>query len=163
VRVSSLNPCLLEDDYRDVWGAFDAAAIRNLEKLARSRCCYEPRYYVAPDFSRQRLTAEQVLETVMVIPAGSFITGIRHAGGGASFLFQVTDVGLNRKWFSHPIPDDFVAQGAGLGGGRDSWQQWFLPELYPVISPGEVLVEFWNTSGATNRIALIFAVAEVVE
>lgn len=157
-----MNPCLLEDDYRDQWGAFDAAAIRNLAKLDRSPCCYEPRYYVAPDYSRQRLTAEQALETIMVIPAGSFITGIRHSGSGASFLAQITDIALNRKWFSHPVPDDFFAQGAGLGGTRDSWQQWFLPELYPVIAPGEFLVEFWNTSGATNRIALTFAVAEVV-
>ena len=160
--MSSLNPLLLEDDYRDVWGAFDTAAIRNLRKLDLSQCCYEPRYYVAPDFSRQRLAADATLEYLLSVPAGSFIYGLRHTGGGASFLVQITDVGLNRKMFSHPVPDDFFAQGAGFLGGRGSWQPWFLPEIYPVIAPGQFLVEFYNTSGATSRIALTFCVAEVV-
>ena len=155
----SLNPLLLEQDYRDFWGDFDAAAIRNLQKLDWSRCCYEPRYYVVPDYGAQRLAADAGLEYILNIPAGSFIYGFRHKGGGPNFLVQISDLALNRKLFSHPLPDKIFANGAG---GRAPNQPYFLPELYPVVSPGQFSVELWNTSAALSRISLTVAVAEVV-
>jgi len=155
----SLNPLLLDQDYRDFWGAFDTAAIRNLQKLDLSPCCYEPRLYVAPDFGQQTLPIDDVREYILNIPAGSFIVGFRHRGGGPDYLFQITDMGLNRQMFSQPMPDKFFANGAS---GRAGNQPYFLPEIYPVIAPGQFSCEFWNTSGAASRISLTFVVAEVV-
>jgi hypothetical protein len=82
---------------------------------------------------------------------------INLTGGGlnqsqVNYMVQVSDRTLDHRFFSSPIRDDYL-------GGQPS----LLEVPYPVVSPGNFLVEFWNTSQAlTVTGQLIFIVNEPV-
>jgi hypothetical protein len=79
------------------------------------------------------------------------------AGGGLlqsqiNYQVQVTDMQLDHKFFSSPLRDDYLS-------GRPS----ILEVPFPVVVPGNFLVEFWNASQSLPVTAqLIFIVAEPV-
>lgn len=84
------------------------------------------------------------------------------AGGGLAiggnnlacinFLFQMTDMGLQHRFFAEPIRDDFLSGIPTL-----------LEIPHPVVAPGDFLCEFWNTSPTQPITAnLIVIVAEPV-
>jgi hypothetical protein len=84
------------------------------------------------------------------------------AGGGLAvggtllsainYAVQITDMILDHRFFSNPIRDDFLSGIPAI-----------LENPHPVVTPGDFLCEFWNTSPTQPITAnLIFIVAEPV-
>lgn len=79
------------------------------------------------------------------------------AGGGlvanqTNYVVQITDLALDHRFFSNPLRDDYLA-------GRPA----LLECPYPVVVPGNFLVEFWNASETQDVTAqLVFIVNEPV-
>jgi len=69
-----------------------------------------------------------------------------------NYQVEITDMILDHRFFSNPIRDDFLSGIPTL-----------LEVPHPVVTPGDFLVEFWNTSPTQPITAnLIFIVAEPV-
>ncbi|TAJ99762.1 hypothetical protein EPO44_10195 [bacterium] len=146
------NSLTLQNSYRDVDGAWDAAAIQALRDIHLSDC-FLPRYYKAPGDSTEVMASGAYQRFVLNLVPGSFIWAISRNDGGddtQSFLWNMTDIGLGHQFGTKPLPD------------KQPQTNWPLAAPYPVIGNGAFLVEFWNTqtSAATNRVSLVFRVAE---
>lgn len=152
---------LLERNYRDGWGEFDAAAIRMLQQLEALPCCLVPRYFQTPDTARQQVAAGGYLQYSFAMPAGGYLFAVQHSGGGDDFIFQLTDAGLGRPLFSEPVPDKWFSNTAGWVGDNQSRQPWFFAGLYPIVTPGLFTAEFWNPGTSTARCSIVLVVAEV--
>lgn len=87
-------------------------------------------------------------------PSGAgFLNGGGLLQSQINYQVQITDMQLDHRFFSVPIRDDFLAGQPSL-----------LETPYPVVVPGNFLVEFWNTSQELPVTAqLIFIVAEPVK
>lgn len=161
-----INSLSLYPFYRETWGYFDPLAIAQVSPLAYDEC-YQPRLYKAPDDSQEIMAAGAYLEYGLEITPGSIIWGIYHvaANGAASpgFVFSMTDMSLKDPYSGEPIrifdqtPDLFVSN-SGPG-----FMPWLLNSPYPVVGNGLFNMEFWNTSGASLRVNMIFGVCEVVK
>lgn len=108
--------------------------------------------------------AASALVTVVIIGSPDALSpttpsgAIFLAGGGLTqsqinYQVQITDMQLDHRFFSVPIRDDYL-----------SGQPSLLEVPYPVVVPGNFLVEFWNASQQLPVTAqLIFIVAEPVK
>lgn len=82
----------------------------------------------------------------------------------SGFTCQITDVAIDHKWFSRPAPEAFFindnllgASGGGLppypyntlGFTFPSFPR-LLPIPYPVVPPGQFIIEFWNQLDQAN-------------
>lgn len=154
-----ISPLRLDFSYTDFWNEYVSKAAAETDMILNAGC-YDPRYYHAPRNADEQITGPGgYLKYSLVIPAGSWILGYWHqstTGFGASptFVVMITDVGLNHKWYTTPMPEALLA--GSLTNGLS-----LLNKPYPVVAPGVFLVEFWNNNAATNRCQLTFAVAEV--
>jgi hypothetical protein len=158
-----ISPYRLNREYRDFWGEPQSAHVKDFDKILESGC-YRPRFFHAPDTVSELagLPADGYLQYVLAITPGSFILGFRHKFNGQNwspnnyvvapgsgyfllnpFLVQITDVRLDHRLFSQPVPDAyFIGFGAGVSGVGGPMRSMVKP--YPVVPPGHFLVEFWN-------------------
>jgi hypothetical protein len=181
-----INPLRLASNYRDYWGDLDARLTELTDPLLDA-ACYVPRIFHAPDTEAENLgvLANDFLEYVLVLPAGSFIVGFQHCftslanpndSGNppvrSSFRFQITDVQKQYRFFEKPVPEAWLLNDApssnpqGLINGLYNLNPSprLLPALYPVTPPGEFRVEFWNTLASTNtgiRLSLLVAIPDL--
>lgn len=161
-----MNGLLLQRDYRDFWGEFDAAAIRGLELLEDSGCCYAPRLYKAPAGESDVVAGNGYSRTTVQLAPGAIWWGILHASSAsrASFDIQITDSALGREIFERPVADDIFVNKLGLGSSYSTLtaEPWFLPGMYPVTAPGVFVVEVWNNGAAAQRCNVVLCCAEVI-
>ena len=165
-----ISPLSLDQLTRDTWGNYDAAAIGQIAGLA-SDVCYAPKFYKAPDTGSEVFAANDYLAYGLKITPGSLIVGVYLPADPvtlmpALFNLQVTDSSMGRKWWDAAIPSFFV------GNYKATVLDTLLPRIgsfpnllnspYPVVGDGLFLVEFWETSGAQQRIELVFGCLEAV-
>lgn len=96
--------------------------------------------------------------------AGPASTPVINAPPNASgFTCQITDQSIDHKWFSRPVPeayfinDNLLGPSTGfppypdntLGFTFPSFPR-LLPVPYPVVPPGQFIVEFWNQLDTLN-------------
>jgi hypothetical protein len=105
------------------------------------------------------------------ITPGSLIVGVYLPADPATlqpplFNLQVTDTALGRKWFDAAIPSFFVGNYKATAFDTLLPRMGSFPNLlsspYPVVGDGLFLVEMWESSGAVQRIELLFGVLEAV-
>lgn len=165
-----INPVRLGFHYRDFWNAYDSWAAAQIDEILNAGC-YQPRYYHAPRNADENIAGPGYLKYNLSIPPGSWILGYWHFNRSSSasppfFMAMITDLGLNHKWFTTPMPEYFFDNHGQLGTvtvtGTYPRGPSLLAAPYPVVAPGQFLVEFWQPNAATNRCQLTFAVAEPV-
>lgn len=166
--IDILNP-QLDSTYADYWGEFLPFALESWWPIIQA-ACYIPRWFQAPTNALTQMTAGQYNEWSLQLPVGSFILEILHnapititppiSGGGppntttqGTFTVQITDVSIDHKWFSNPMPDAIFWRIPSQTGRNGH----VLPKPYPVISPGNFLIQRWCT--VTGPCELIFACA----
>lgn len=153
-----ISPLRLDFEYTDFWTEYQSKATAETDMILAAGC-YVPRYYHAPRNADEQITGPGgYLKYSLVIPAGSWILGYWHKaitgfGANPAFLVNITDVGLNHKWFTTPLPEYLFSSNLSNVS--------LLNKPYPVVAPGVFLVEFWQNNNSTNRCQLTFAVAEV--
>lgn len=180
------NPLRLASNYRDYWGDADARLAELTDPLLDA-ACYVPRIFHAPDTEAENtgVAAEDYLEYVLTLPAGSYIVGYLHNFTGllnandpatppvrSSFRFQITDVQKQYRFFEKPLPEAWLLNDspssnplAQTAGGLYvlNPSPRLLTALYPVTPPGVFKVEFWNVLDELNtgvRLSLLVAVPD---
>lgn len=155
-----INPFRLDQQYRDFWSSYDSFAASEIDAILNSGC-YAPRLYHAPRNADELITGPAgYLKYSLVITPGSWILGYRHLAttgfmANPTFLVMITDVALNHKWYSTPLPEKFLdANGAN--------EPSLLVKPYPVVDPGTFFIEFWQNNATTNRCQITLVVAEPV-
>ena len=152
-----LPPLWLNPFTREQWGEYDAYALAQIEAPMLDDC-YTPKIYKSPDITQELLSATGAgayVEHGLSITPGSLLLGWYFPGpvGQVQANVQITDVGMDHKFFSDPVPWAYLNN-----------QKPFMPNLirqaYPIVDPGRLVVEFWNTSGEQLRVQLCFAVLE---
>jgi len=166
-----ISPLSLDGLTRDYWGAFDAAIIAQLAPLAENTC-YQPKIYRAPALSDELVAAYGYASYGMKITPGAIIYCYFLAPSSqtsdlpGAFNVQIRDESLKHKWFDQPVPSYFLANakptylsvGQNVMGAAPN----FLVAPYPVVGNGLFLVEIWETSGAQQRIEVVFGVLEPI-
>lgn len=150
-----INPLSLNPWTRDNYGEYDALAIALLGEVAFEDC-FQPKIYRVPDLTQEVLPQQQYIESTVRITPGSIIYAFYNpqVTVAPTYAVQMTDVSLNRKLFSDPVPALFLANPL----------KFDMPNLippYPVTGSGLFAVEFWNqlTTGPVN-IQLLLGVLE---
>jgi hypothetical protein len=81
----------------------------------------------------------------------------------SGFTCQITDLAIDHKWFSHPIEEAWFINDNLLGPSTFApyanntkgftWPSFprLLPVPYPVVAPGQLQVEFWNSLDVLNN------------
>lgn len=167
-----ISPLSLDGLTRDLWGAFDSAAIAQLAPLAENDC-YQPKVYRAPALSNEVIPAKGYASYGLKIAPGAIIYGFYLPFQSSvnrlppAFNVQITDQSLKMKWWDEPIPSYFLANAKPTQIQITASVSYFgsFPNLldspYPVVGTGLFLVELWNTSvDASQRIELVFGVFE---
>lgn len=154
---ATLSPLYLNQYTREVWSEIDAYIMAQLEPAIREGC-YEPKIYKSPDTTQEVLSAggqnSYVSHGLSITPGALWIGYIFPADFvKTEVLVQVTDVGLQHKVYSSPIPWYLI------GNGKTDFPT-LLTSPYPIVQPGRLLVEFWNVSGAQFRTQLQFLCLE---
>ena len=165
-----ISPLSLDQLTRDTWGAYDAAAIAQLAPLA-SDACYQPKFYKAPDPESELMAANDYLAFGLKITPGSLLVGFYLPADPvtlmpALFNLQITDTALGRKFWDAAVPSFFVGNYKATAADTLLPRLGSFPHLlnapYPVVGDGLFLVELWETSGAPQRVELVFGVLEAV-
>lgn len=169
------NPLRLSPVFRDYWGEEMSRLTERTDVFAKAGC-YAPRFYHAPDSETQLkgIPAGGYVEYLMALPIGAFILGYLHTTSSApgssgtgvppnisGFACQITDLALDHKWFSRPaeeaffVNDDFTTTtGVPYPGTTNGYTFPSFPRLlpvpYPVVPPGQFVVEFWNALSSLN-------------
>ena len=158
-----ISPFSLHPTFRPYWGFFDAFADDQfLPALYDS--CFVAKWYKAPETNREVIPAQGYIRSVLQITPGSLIEGFYHnftngvggtsgLGGGDGYLLQITDLSLNHKLQSDPVPDYLLGN---YNGGMPN----LLCAPYPVVGNGQFAFEFWNTTNASLRCQMVVAVLE---
>jgi len=153
-----LNPFYLQYDFRDWFGYPDGPCIRGLEFLQVSGCCYVPRLYKVPDISVELLPPDGYVATTVAIPAGSWLLGMKPNIHMEPFMLQITDLSLNRQFYSAPVSSlNFVYSFGEIFGVQvlqtnDQIPPALFTAPYPVVSSGNFQVEIWRIGGTINSI-----------
>ena len=166
-----LSPLSLDCLTRDLYGAFDAAAIAQLAPLA-DNTCYQPKFYKAPATSDEVIVGNGYASYGLKITPGSIIYAVYLPPVSLTsplppqFNVQVTDQSLKMAWYDQPVPSYFLGncKPTYLSSSQDIMGSApsFLVAPYPVVGNGLFLVEIWETSGTAQRIELVFGVLEPV-
>lgn len=168
-----ISPLSLDCLVRDVYGAFDPVALAQLAPLAEN-ACYQPKMYRAPALSNEVIAANGYASFGLKVTPGAIIYGFYLPPSvalyplPAAFNVQITDQSLKMKWWDEPIPSYFLANAKPTQLQLLTTTDYFgtFPNLlespYPVVGTGLFLVEFWETSGAEQRIELVFGVLEPI-
>lgn len=144
----SLSPFHLNQYTREVWSEYDAYVLAQLEPAFNSGC-YRPKIYKAPDITQEEIPDGDYVQAGLKIQPGSLILGFNFPSdfNDTQIQVQITDVGLDHKWYSEPVPWYL------LSNGRTDMPS-LLNAPYPVVPSGLFLVEFWNVSGEEFRTQL---------
>lgn len=174
------NPLRLAALFRDYWGEQMASFTEAVDFFAKAGC-YVPRFFHAPDAQTQLngIPPNGYLEYLLSLPIGSFILGYLHTtssvqGSGGTglppnlsgFTMQVTDLSIDHKWFSRPaeeayfVNDQFVIRAGQAQPYTNSARGYtfpscvrLLPKPYPVVAPGQFMIEFWNALASYTEAA----------
>ncbi len=156
--IDILNP-QLDSTYADYWGEYLPFALENWPWIAKAGC-YHPRWYQAPTNALQSMGVGAYSSFALQIPSGCLILEIMHRnqeGATGAFTCQITDTALGHQWFGQPVPDTLFNKRPNVEGRNG----YVLPKPYPVIAPGNFLVERWCTTAGICE--LLFAVAQPME
>jgi len=169
------NPLRLSPLFTDYWGDWMARFTERTDVFARLGC-YAPRFYHAPDATTEAagVAAGGYLEYLLTLPVGSFLLGWLHStvsfAGGApanpisppapsGYVCQITDLAIDHQLFTKPVPEAYFLNDwlqpananppyAGSTNGFVSpVTPRLLPVPYPIVPPGQLMVEFWNQLG----------------
>lgn len=153
----------LQKEFRDYWGNFDAAAIRQLELLDRSGCCFIPRLYRVPSTAEDQVEQGEYKRATVQITPGSWLFAIKYNDTAPDFDCQITDTALGRTLLTIPVPASMFRNTVAASENQDPRMPWFLPGLYPVVDPGVFMVEIWRRGAGdgAQRCSLLFCCAEV--
>ena len=174
----AISPLQLDCLTRDYWGHYDPWVISQLAPLAENTC-YQPKFYKAPSSDMEIVPAYGQVEYGLKITPGSLIYGIQLPGlltGQTTYAppqwnVQVIDTSLEHKWWDEAVPSFFlgnfkptalVANPLLADGAVGSFPSLFSA-VYPVTGDGLFMVQIWETSGAQQRIEMVFAVLEVTD
>ncbi len=164
-----ISPLSLDQLTRDLWGQFDAAAIAQLAPLAEDPC-FQMKFYKAPGSTQELMQANAY--------AGSIIFGfylpIQAVPGEDPitwrpplFTVQIKDTSLDHEWFDDPVSSLFLSNYKPCYQAVNNFYTGSFPNLltapYPVTGTGLFMVEIQETSGAEQRIELVFGVLEVCQ
>jgi len=154
---------------RDYYGSWDAYILAQLAPVSENPC-YQPKIYRAPSLSNEVLAANGYASFGMKITPGAIIYGTylppkdQTSNLPGQFNVQILDTSLKHKWWDQPIPSQFVANNKPTYLSASQNLIGSFPDLldapYPVVGTGLISVELWETSGAKQRIELIFGVLE---
>lgn len=164
-----ISPLSLDCLTRDYVGAFDAAIIAQLAPLAEQDC-YQPKIYRAPAVTDELLAANSYVSYGLKITPGSIICGIYLPPSSptsnlpGAFNIWIHDESLKHDWSDQPLPSYFYANNhptyLSVGQNVIGSAMHFLDSPYAVVGNGLFLVEIWETSGAEQRIEVVFGVLE---
>jgi hypothetical protein len=184
VPTQTENLLRLSPLYHDYFGEQQAAFTKMLDGFC-DLGCYVPRFFHTPDAGSQFLgvPANGFKTYLMALPVGSFILGYLHTTSQSDpiqappiqsgFTCQITDLSINHKWFTKPVPEAYFvndAFAAASTGGQPPYPDntfgftfpsfpRLLPAPYPVVDLGQFQVEFWNSEDGVNTdIQLTFLV-----
>ena len=151
---ASLSPLYLNQYTREVWSEVDAYIMAQLEPAIREGC-YEPKIYKSPDTTQEVIQSGAHQSHGLSITPGALWIGYIWPADfvKTEVLVQVTDVGLQHKVYSSPIPWYLI------GNGKTDFPT-LLTSPHPIVQPGVLLVEFWNVSGEQLRVQLQFLCLE---
>jgi len=178
VPLTTENPLRLSPTFTDYWGDYMAAVTRETDVFARLGC-YVPRFYHAPD-STTELNGIQpggYVEYLLQLPIASFLCGFLHSTvsipgtapvnpisppAQSGFVCQITDLAIDKQLFSKPVPEawflnDYLQPinanqpyGASPNGFVSPVTPRLLPVPYPIVPPGQFMIEFWNQLADVN-------------
>lgn len=170
-----IGPLSLDQLTRDVWGSFDPLAIAVLAPLSQERC-YQPKFYKAPLSSQEVVPGFGFVTQALQITAGSILYGI-YLPTLATFQapqwnVQITDKSSVEDYdlFDQPLPAFFLANAkityqsalAFPALGQFGSFPYLLAQPYPITGKGLLLMQFWETSGSTQRIECVLGVLELI-
>jgi len=147
-----LNPFYLQYDFRDWFGYPDGPCIRGLEFLQVSGCCYVPRLYKVPDISVELLPPDGYVATTVAIPAGSWLLGMKPNIHLEPFMLQITDLSLNRQFYSAPVASLNFEFSFGSPQTNEQIPPALFTAPYPVVASGNFQVEIWRIGGTADSI-----------
>ena len=166
-----ISPLSLDSLTRDYYGSFDASIIAQLAPLSENTC-YQPKIYRAPAVSNEVLAANAFQSHGLKITPGAIIYGyylsplVETNGLPPAFNLQIRDESLKMDWFDQPIPSYFVANAKPTYISFSQNMMGVFPNLldspYPVVGVGLFAVQFWETSGSSQRIELVFGCLEPI-
>jgi len=169
-----ISPLQLDTLTRDYYESYDALAIAQLAPLAYENC-YKPKFYKAPSTNQEVFNPYDEKTFGLRITPGSliygfYLPGLLSTSLPAKFNVQIHDVSLDRDFWDDPVPSVFLANLkptyisliAYPSGGTIGAFPSLLNSPYPVVGSGAFRVKIWETSGAQQRIELVFGVLEVV-
>lgn len=145
-------PQQLDYNYQDYWGEYLPPTLEPLWALLQAGC-YVPRWFQVPNDALETMAVGGYNAYAVAIPAGSFIIAILHSfqeGVSGAFTVQITDTALDHQWFSQAAPDQMFFKENGRNG-------YLLPKPYPVITPGNFLVERWCYGAGSCELTLLVA------
>ncbi|HXU79231.1 MAG TPA: hypothetical protein VN794_21815 [Methylomirabilota bacterium] len=174
MRALPVSPLSLNQLTRDYWGQYDPAIIAQLSMLANDPC-YQIKFYKAPADDQEVVPAYGYVTYGMRVTPGSLIFGFYlpmvvdtespTLSAPPQFTVQITDVSLEHKWWDEPVASIFLSNFKPTYQSDVTLNMGSFPNLmcapYPVVGSGQFDVEIQETSGAEQRIELVFGVLEV--
>jgi hypothetical protein len=161
----------LHPTFRPYWGFFDAYAEDQFLPAIHDSC-FVAKWYKAPETNREIIPASTTagggyLRSVLQITPSSIIMGFYHnftdgvggtsgLGQGDGYLVSITDMSLNHKITSDPVPDYMLGN---YNGGMPN----LLCAPYPVVGSGAFAFEFFNPTSSPLRCQLVVAVLEACQ
>lgn len=150
----ALTPYHLNPFAREIWGEYDPIALAQIEP-ALFDDCYTPKIYKTPDITQELIPALGYVEHGLQIIGGTLIIGFIFPSDfiAQQVNIQIKDVGMDRKFWSDPIPWYLLSNGR-------PFQPNFLRSPYPIVpsSPGAgaglLLIQLWNTTTEQLRVQL---------
>lgn len=173
------NLMRLSPIFRDYWGEQVARFVERTDVFCKAGC-FVPRFYHAPSSDDQfvGVAARGYIPYVLALPIGSYVLGFLHTTSSApgapgfapappnpsGFTCQITDLSVNHKWFTRPMPEAWFINDFFAPGGNNTYPPYPLntqgytwpnfPRLlavpYPIVPPGRLKVEFWNSLASVN-------------
>lgn len=180
VPTQTPNLLRLSPLYRDYFGEQQAAFARKLDAFCKLNCLTPRFFHTPNSSDQLAGIEENGYRSyLLALPVGSFIAGYLHTTTSApnsagedpiasvppnpsGFTCQITDLALDHEWFSRPVEEAFFINDNLLGSAPNApyinnTQGYtfpsfprLLPVPYPVVPPGQLQVEFWNSLDDVN-------------
>jgi hypothetical protein len=166
-----ISPLSLDQLTRDYYGAYDAAAIAQIARLARENC-YQIKTYKSPASVDELMAAGAYVQHGLKIAPGTLILGFLLPSNPLTFLppnfnVQITDTGIQHQFFDEPVPSVFCANYKPVYQDPNLLSCGTFPNLlnavYPVTGTGLFMVEFWNDPNNAQRVQLVFLCLEAIK
>lgn len=148
-----ITPLQIDQLARDTYSEFDPLAIAQLAPVAYDPC-YKPRLYKSPDSTSEVILAGKKAQYGLSVTPGSLLYG-HYCQTASGYMLQITDLSLDYELFSEPIPVELANNLVKTEGYPN-----LLDSPYPVVGTGELLVELWNNTGASERVQHVLGALE---